>query len=67
MKENKLNLRENDALFTIGAFIKPVKVTINNKEQWRWIVTSLEDQTFLNGNEIEVYDYSDTLEKINFF
>ncbi len=64
MKDNILNLRENDSLFTNGAFIKPVKVTINNKEQWRWIVTSLEDQTFLNGNEIEVYDHSDTLENL---
>jgi hypothetical protein len=61
MKSEKINLIENDSLFTIGAFIKPFKVIINNKEQWRWIVTSFEDLTFLDGNEIEVYDYADNL------
>ncbi|WKZ20277.1 MAG: hypothetical protein QY310_06855 [Candidatus Jettenia sp. CY-1] len=43
MKKEKIKITENDSLFTAGAFIKPVKVVINNKEQWRWIVTSFED------------------------
>jgi hypothetical protein len=64
MENNKTTLVEKDILFTIGAFIKPMKVVINGIEQWRWIVTSLEDQTFLNGNEIEVYDYADKLEDL---
>lgn len=66
MDNDKTKLIEEATLFTIGAFIKPVKVLINNKEQWRWIVTSLEDQTFLNGNEIEVCDYADKLEDLVF-
>ena len=61
MKNEKINLKVNDSLFTIGAFIKPVKVVINNVEQWRWIVTSFEDQTFLDGNEIDVYPYANNL------
>ena len=66
MENNKTKLVEKDILFTIGAFIKPMKVVINDIEQWRWIVTSLEDQTFLNGNEIEVSDYADKLEDLVF-
>lgn len=62
MEMKKVNLKESDSLFTIGAYIKPVKIIINNKEQWRWIVTSFEDQTFLDGNEIDIYDYADNLE-----
>ena len=64
MENDKPILVDNDSLFTIGAFIKPMKVMINDIEQWRWIVTSLEDQTFLNGNEIEVNDYADKLEDL---
>jgi hypothetical protein len=64
MENDKPKLVENDILFTIGAFIKPIKVVINNIEQWRWIVTSLEDQTFLDGNKIEVYDYAYKLEDL---
>ncbi|HRP92572.1 MAG: hypothetical protein IT276_01755 [Ignavibacteriaceae bacterium] len=66
MGNDKTKLVEENILFTIGAFIKPMKVVINNIEQWRWIVTSLEDQTFLNGNEIEVCDYADNLEDLVF-
>ena len=57
-------LEDNDSLFTNGAFIKPIKVVINNKEQWRWIVTSFEDDTFLNGKKIDVYTYANSLEKL---
>ncbi|MBA4317163.1 MAG: hypothetical protein C0412_02070 [Flavobacterium sp.] len=64
MENDKTKLVEEDIFFTIGAFIKPMKVVINDIEQWRWIVTSLEDQTFLNGDEIEVCDYADKLESL---
>ncbi len=64
MNKEKIKITQNDSLFTTGAFIKPIKVTINNKEQWRWIVTSFEDQTFLEGNEIDVYDYANNLEDL---
>lgn len=64
MEKNEIELTENDSLFTTGAFIEPVKVIINNQEQWRWIVSSFEDQTFINGNEIDVYSYANSLENI---
>ncbi|KAF0151003.1 MAG: hypothetical protein FD143_2339 [Ignavibacteria bacterium] len=64
MENDKIKLGDKDILFTIGAFIKPMKVVSNNVEQWRWVVTSLEDQTFLDGNEIEVFDYADKLEDL---
>ncbi len=64
MKKKETKLSENDSLFTTGAFIKPSKVIINNQEQWRWIVTSFEDQTFSDGNEIDVYSYANSLENL---
>jgi hypothetical protein len=64
MKMNEIKLNENDLLFTTGAFIKPIKVVINNQEQWRWIVTSFEDQTFSDGNEIDVYTYANNPEDL---
>ena len=47
MGNDKTKLVEENILFTIGAFIKLLKVVINDIEQWRWIVTSLEDQDIL--------------------
>ncbi|MBZ0198503.1 MAG: hypothetical protein K8H86_01455, partial [Ignavibacteriaceae bacterium] len=64
MADDKTKLFEEDILFTVGAFIKPMKVVINGNEQWRWIVTSLEDPTFLNGKDVEVYDYANKLEDL---
>ena len=59
---NKSIILENDTIYTVGAFLKPVQVEINGKKQWRWIVVGFEDSTFSDGKEIEVYDYSDTIE-----
>lgn len=64
MKTNEIKLNENNLLFTTGAFIKPFKVVINNQEQWRWIVTSFEDSTFSDGNEIDVYSYANNPEDL---
>jgi hypothetical protein len=59
---NKSVTLKNDTIYTIGAFLKPVQVEINGIKQWRWIVVGFEDSTFLDGKEIEVFDYSETVE-----
>jgi len=41
--------------------LKPQKVEINGKLQWRWIAVGFEDSCFSNGEEIEVYDYSNEI------
>ena len=56
------NLKVNDIVYTIGAFLQPLQIEIHGKKQWRWIVVGFEDSTFFDGKEIGVYDYSDTLE-----
>lgn len=45
---------ENDpVIFTTGAFLKPVKVSINGRECWMWVVTEFIDDSFKDG---EVYN-----------
>lgn len=59
---NKSKILESNTLYTVGAFLKPMRVEIGGKKQWRWIVIGFEDSTFLDGKEIDVYDYSETIE-----
>lgn len=54
--------KTNDTIFATGVFLKPVKCVINDIEQWRWIAVSFEDDSYFDGNLIEVYEYSDTFE-----
>lgn len=46
---------ENDPIIhTIGAFLKPIKVTDNNGvEQWLWFVSEFVEDSFLDG---EIYN-----------
>lgn len=55
-------ITSEDRIFATGVFLQPVKCTINEKEQWRWIAVSFEDESYYDGNVIETYDYADTLE-----
>ena len=53
-------LNDYDTIFATGVFLKPLKVAINGREQWRWIAVSFEDDSFFNGEYINPYTYAET-------
>jgi len=55
-------LSESDKIFCTGAFLQPVEVEVNGRKQWRWVLVGSEDSSFLDGEEVMVYDYADTLQ-----
>ena len=61
---NTITLVQGDEIFATGVLLKALKVTINGIEQVRWVATSFEDSTFHNGEEIDVYTYADSFEKL---
>jgi len=62
--KNAQNISEDTIIFSTGVYLKPQKVEINGKSQWRWIAVGFEDNSFSNGEEIEVYDYADEVENL---
>lgn len=54
--------REGDAIFTTGAFLQAIKVKINGVKQWRWVVTSFEENSYFDGECINPVAYADKLE-----
>jgi len=57
-----MQIKETDYIFSTGVFLKPVKCIINGIESWRWVAIGFEDDSYLYGEGINVYDYADTLE-----
>ena len=55
-------MNDNSKVFSTGVYLKPEKVIINEKEQWRWVAVGFEDDTYFNGNHIELNDYADKFE-----
>jgi hypothetical protein len=53
---------ESDKIFATGVFLQAVKCTINGIESWRWVGVGFEDDTYYDGEVIDVYDYADTFE-----
>jgi len=51
-----------DKIFSTGVHLKPIECVINGKKQWRWIVVGFEDETFFEGEIIDVYDFADSFE-----
>lgn len=63
MRKDKI-ISEKTVIFSTGVYLKPQRIEINGKFQWRWIAVGFEDSSFLAGDEIEVYDYSDKVENL---
>ncbi len=53
-------ISENDKIYATGVYLQPVKAIINGNEQWRWVAVGFENDSFYDGEIINVYDYSDT-------
>ena len=54
----------NTTIFTTVATLQAVEVEINGIKQWRWIVTSFEDDSFQNGKAIDTCEYAETKDKL---
>lgn len=59
--DKQINLSDTDKIFATGVFLQPVKCTINNTEQWRWIAVGFEDDSFYDGEIINPNEYADNI------
>lgn len=53
-----------DSIFATGVFLKPCEIEINGKKQWRWVATSFEDDSFHDGQPVDVNVYASSLENL---
>lgn len=61
---DKQIISETDKIFATGVFLQPVNCIINGKQQWRWVAVGFEDDSYLNGERIDVHDYADSLDDL---
>ncbi len=60
--DNKILMSYTDKIFATGVFLQPVKCTINGIEQWRWVAVGFEDDSYYDGEVIDIYEYANTPE-----
>ena len=60
--DNQKTISETDKIFATGVFLQPVDCEINGKRQWRWVAVGFEDDSYLNGERIDICDYADNIE-----
>ena len=49
-------------IFSTGVHLQSVEVEINGIKQWRWVAIGFEDDTYKDGEQVEIYNYSDSYE-----
>ncbi|MDR1484486.1 MAG: hypothetical protein LBT09_06645 [Planctomycetaceae bacterium] len=47
-------------VYTTGAFLEPVKIG----NQYHWVVTEFNDDTYRDGDHVSVVEYADKPEKL---
>jgi hypothetical protein len=57
----QINLSDIDKIFATGIFLQPVKCTINNVEQLRWVAVGFEDDSFYDGEIINPNEYAENV------
>ena len=57
---------ENDpVIYTTGAFLKPIKVTVSNgTEQWLWFVSEFVDDSFFDGKVYNPNEFASSKEEL---
>lgn len=61
MENNKQIKIRSESIFATGVYLQPCEIEINGKKQWRWIAIGFEDDSFQNGQPIEINEYASTL------
>ncbi len=60
----QINLSDTDKIFATGVFLQPVKCTINNIDQWRWVAVGFEDDSFYDGEIINPNEFAGRMEDL---
>jgi hypothetical protein len=60
--EKTQKITPSSKIFSTGVHLQAVEVEINGKKQWRWIAVGFEDDTYFDGEIIDVNDYANTFE-----
>lgn len=55
-------MSETDKIFATGVFLQPVECIINGIKTWRWVAVGFEDDSYYDGEVIDIYDYADSFE-----
>jgi hypothetical protein len=50
---------ERCTIFATGVFLRAIEVEIYGQKQWRWVAVGFEDDSYFDGEVINVYDYAD--------
>lgn len=51
-------------IFSTGTHLQAIRCFINGKKQWRWVAVGFEDESFLNGREINPIEYAEEQESL---
>ncbi len=51
-------------IFSTGVYLQAIECTINGNKQWRWLAVGFEDESFMNGKEINPIEYAQRQEDL---
>ncbi len=51
-------------IFSTGVYLQAIECIINRKKQWRWLAVGFEDESFMNGKEINPIEYAQNQENL---
>ena len=59
-----MKIKNQTTIFSTGVFLELAECIVNGKKQWRWVAVNFEDESFLNGKEINSIEYANNKENL---
>lgn len=51
-------------IYTTGAFLRPVKIAVDGKERWAWVVIEFEDDSFRDGDVYNPKEFGENKDEL---
>lgn len=62
--QKTVEITPNLTVFATGVHLQAIEVEINGQKQWRWIAVGFEEDSYFNGETVDIHPYANAFEEL---
>jgi|GEM_PF-980293 len=62
VNHTEIKITPRDKIYASGVYLQAIEVVIDDTKQWRWVSVGFNDDTYFDGETIDVYDYANSFQ-----
>jgi hypothetical protein len=62
VNHTEIKITPRDKIYASGVYLQAIEVVIDDTKQWRWVSVGFNDDTYFDGETIDVYNYANSFQ-----